>query len=139
MLDAADDAGLRIEPLDAPRRAGAPAARAEPPVTSWGDGRDLRDVERARRRRPGLDASARAELRALAAARDRADRALRELLALQSSDWAFLITPRPPATTRPSARTATRRRSTPRWRDRRAEPALRNLAPHLAAGALASP
>ena len=54
------------------------------PPTSWGAGRDLRtwDGELAWRQRS-------AELRALSAPTD--PRALRELLALQASDWAFQI------------------------------------------------
>ena len=59
-------------------------------MTSWGDGRDLRVWS-------GLGAGGlawtqrHAELRAFAGGRP-GDRALRELLALQSSDWAFLAT-----------------------------------------------
>jgi 1,4-alpha-glucan branching enzyme len=60
----------------------------DPPVTSWGDGRDLRTWSG-----PAAAGLAwlqrRAELRAFARGRP-SDRALRELLALQSSDWAFL-------------------------------------------------
>jgi 1,4-alpha-glucan branching enzyme len=59
--------------------------RHDPPVTSWGRGRDLRTWSTG-----GLAWTQRsAELAALGA--DPPDRALRELLALQSSDWAFLI------------------------------------------------
>ena len=95
-------------------RAGGGGARADdaaevapdmPPPTSWGRGRDL--APGARRALAWTQRSA--ELAALGAAPS--ERALRELLALQSSDWAFLITERPPATTRANARTPTTRRS----------------------------
>jgi 1,4-alpha-glucan branching enzyme len=59
--------------------------RPDPPVTSWGRGGDLRTWSAGQ-----LAWTQRAaELAALGAAPS--DRALRELLALQSSDWAFLI------------------------------------------------
>ena len=57
-----------------------------------------------------------AELNALAAGARPSDRALRELLALQASDWAFLATSGPPASTRASGPSATPMRSPPRWR-----------------------
>jgi 1,4-alpha-glucan branching enzyme len=75
-----DDALEQVEPADAP----------ELPTTTWGTPRDLttwegRGVEefawRARR----------AELDLLRAGRAATPRAVRELLALQSSDWAFLV------------------------------------------------
>jgi 1,4-alpha-glucan branching enzyme len=65
-------------------------APVDPPVTSWGEGRDLRTWS-------GLAAGGLAwtqrgaELRAFSGRARPSDRALRELLALQSSDWAFLI------------------------------------------------
>ncbi len=69
------------EPVDAP---------ADPPVTSWGDGRDLRTWSG-----PAVGglawAQRGAELRAFSGRARPSDRALRELLALQASDWAFLI------------------------------------------------
>ena len=83
-LTTLDDASERHAPVPAP-------ARAETSVTSWGEGRDLRTwsgpqvadlVWRART----------AELALLARPRPPSDRALRELLALQASDWAFLET-----------------------------------------------
>jgi 1,4-alpha-glucan branching enzyme len=67
------------------------------------------------------------------------ERAVRELLALQSSDWAFLVT-RDTAGRYPRERfeghLAQLRAA---LADPDAEPALRNLAPHLAAGALLEP
>jgi 1,4-alpha-glucan branching enzyme len=60
------------------------------PVTTWGSPRDLTTWEG-----PGVEDFAwrarDAELALLAAARDATPRAVRELLALQSSDWAFLV------------------------------------------------
>ncbi len=79
-LTALDDALERCEPRPA----------STPAICSWGRGRDLRtwdgpDVaELAWRARAG-------ELRVLAAGAAASPRALRELLALQSSDWAFAI------------------------------------------------
>jgi 1,4-alpha-glucan branching enzyme len=58
---------------------------ADPGTTSWGAGNDLRTWSRGEL----AWTQRRAELAALAAAPT--DGALRELLALQSSDWAFLI------------------------------------------------
>ena len=67
----------------------APAPEALP-TTSWGSPRDLSTWEG-----PGVREFAwrarRAELDLLAAGRDATPRAVRELLALQSSDWAFLV------------------------------------------------
>ncbi|MBE2319205.1 DUF1957 domain-containing protein [Solirubrobacter sp. CPCC 204708] len=74
-----------VVPVEA--RDAAPAPEAVRP-TSWGTGRDLRTWSA-----PGAEgiawAQRSAELRALGA--DAGPRALRELLALQSSDWAFQI------------------------------------------------
>jgi 1,4-alpha-glucan branching enzyme len=79
-----DDALAQVEPVDAP---------ADLPVTSWGTPRDLwtwsgpqvADLAFAARR---------AELDVIGAGRRAGTRALRELLALQSSDWAFQISRR---------------------------------------------
>jgi 1,4-alpha-glucan branching enzyme len=76
-----DDALARHEPLPAP---------AGLPVTSWGTPRDLSTWSAP----PvaGMAWSARdAELRTVAAGARADARAVRELLALQSSDWAFLV------------------------------------------------
>jgi 1,4-alpha-glucan branching enzyme len=101
------------------------------PATSWGRGRDLRtwstDLAWTQRR---------AELAALGAGPS--DRALRELLALQSSDWAFLITeqtagdyPRERARAHHAAFEAALRGD--------GDPELRNLAPELASWAFVQP
>ncbi len=120
-LTTLDDALDRVEPAPAPAELG---------VSTWGEGGDLRTwsgpavADVAWRARS-------AELRALAYARRPSDRALRELLALQSSDWAFLITrqlageyPRQRAEAHAEALAAA-------LADDRLEALLRNLAPEL--------
>ncbi|MDA0181444.1 DUF1957 domain-containing protein [Solirubrobacter phytolaccae] len=111
------------------------AAPADIPPTSWGTGRDLRTWSAPRA--GGLAwAQRRAELTALGAAAS--PRALRELLALQSSDWAFQIAndsageyPRARAEGHLSAfATALRDGS---------QDELRNLAPNLADWAFVQP
>ena len=92
VLDEADRQGLALTTLDDALERHEPVpAPPELGVTSWGEGGDLRTWSA-----PAvgdLAWSARtAELRALALGRRPGDRALRELLALQSSDWAFLAT-----------------------------------------------
>jgi 1,4-alpha-glucan branching enzyme len=77
VLELADVVPVAIDHAHEPRH--------DPPMTSWGRGRDLRTWsagELAWTQRG-------AELAALGTTPS--DRALRELLALQSSDWAFLI------------------------------------------------
>ena len=85
--------GLAIAPLDdALDRHEARAAPACLPVTSWGTPRDLTTWSAPPVGDLAWSARA-AELRAVAAARTGGTdaRAVRELLALQSSDWAFLV------------------------------------------------
>ena len=101
-------------------------------MTSWGRGRDLRTWST-----PSLAWTQRsAELAALGAAPS--ERALRELLALQSSDWAFLITeqtagdyPRERADAHHEAFLDALRAPTPE--------SLRHLAPDLAGWAFVQP
>jgi 1,4-alpha-glucan branching enzyme len=115
-----------------------PADEAAERVTTWGTPRDLSTWSGPRVADLAWAARA-AELDVLAAGAGVSDRAVRELLALQSSDWAFLA----------SAGTAG---AYPRERfeghlaalraalaDPAAEPALRNLAPRLARAALLEP
>ena len=129
------DAGLRIAPLDEllaehgrrPRR--RCRSRRGARRATWRPG--------ARPRAGGLAWRQRAaELRAVAAAPSVPDRALRELLALQSSDWAFLVT-RATAGDYPCERAAGHEAAFEAALAPPASsaPALRNLAPHLA-GAL---
>jgi 1,4-alpha-glucan branching enzyme len=139
VLAAADRAGLRIAPLDDLLGECEPAPAPALPATSWGAPRDLTTWSAPAA--GGLAWRQRAtELRAVAAAPPVPERALRELLALQSSDWAFLVThgtagdyPRERAAGHEAAFDAAL-----------AAPgeypaALRNLAPHLAPGALSAP
>ncbi len=80
-LTTLDDALERHEPVPAPPELG---------VSSWGEGCDLRTWSG-----PAVADMAwharQAELRVIAARERVSDRALRELLAVQSSDWAFLM------------------------------------------------
>jgi 1,4-alpha-glucan branching enzyme len=139
VLAAADRAGLQITPLDDLLDEAEPVPAPALPVTSWGAPRDLTTWSGpaagglAWRQRAG-------ELRALAVAPAAPERALRELLALQSSDWAFLIT-HATAGAYPRERAAgheTAFHAALAAPDVHA-PALRNLAPHLARCALAAP
>jgi len=89
VLDAAAAGGLRIQPLDELLREHEPVPAPELPVTSWGTPRDLSTWSAPPA--GGLAWRQRAaELRAVGTMPAVPDRALRELLALQSSDWAFL-------------------------------------------------
>ncbi len=139
VLAAADRAGLRIAPLDDLLEELEPAPAPALPVTSWGSPRDLSTWSGPAA--GGLAWRQRAaELRALAAAPDVPERALRELLALQSSDWAFLVT-HATAGDYPRERAAAHEAG---FDAALAAPdehpaALRNLAPQLARGALAEP
>ena len=86
--------GLRAPRASSWRRSARARSRtrpAEPPVTSWGDGRDLRTWSGPRRGGLAWTPARAPSCARSAAARGPSDRALRELLALQSSDWAFLI------------------------------------------------
>ncbi|HEY1507997.1 MAG TPA: 1,4-alpha-glucan branching protein domain-containing protein [Solirubrobacteraceae bacterium] len=124
-LTTLDDALERHEPVSA-------GPELELAATSWGEGGDLRTWSG-----PGVaDLAWRArtaELRALASGPKPGERALRELLALQSSDWAFLAAsgiagdyPRERADGHAQALALALDG------DPELEPALRNLAPELA-------
>ena len=139
VLAAAERGGLRVAPLDDLLDEVEPAPAPELPVTSWGTPRDLATWSGPAA--GGLAWRQRAaELRALAAAPDVPERALRELLALQSSDWAFLIT-HATAGDYPGERAAAHAAAfeAALTAPDALPPALRNLAPHLARGALAAP
>src|SRR5262249_37760869 len=121
VIEQADAAGVELAPPPAEAELAAPVV----PATSWGAGRDLRTWSRGElawlQRRAELTAPA-------------TERALRELLALQSSDWAFLI----------AAGTAgdyPRERFDGHLRafEQETAPELRNLAPHLARWAFVQP
>jgi 1,4-alpha-glucan branching enzyme len=120
-LTTLDDALTRHEPVAVPAELG---------VTSWGEGGDLRTWSAPRV--ADLAWRARSAELALAAAPSAGQRALRELLALQSSDWAFLAY-RDLAGPYPRERAAGHAEALERALagDPELEPALRNLAPEL--------
>ena len=135
MIDEAARQGLALTTLDdaLERHEPVPAPGADWGSRSWGEGGDLRTWSG-----PAVADLAwqlrTAELRTVAADGRPSDRALRELLALQSSDWAFL------ASRGTGRRLPARARRRPcagagsaRWpATRELEPGLRNLAPELA-------
>jgi 1,4-alpha-glucan branching enzyme len=123
VLELADVVPLAIDDAREPRH--------DPPVTSWGRGRDLRtwSGELAWTQRG-------AELAALGAGPS--DRALRELLALQSSDWAFLID-RGSAGEYPRERAEAHYQSFISALAGESSDVLRNLAPELANWAFVQP
>jgi 1,4-alpha-glucan branching enzyme len=91
VLDESARKGLELSALDASLDRHEPApAPTNLPLTSWGEGNDLRTWSGPAV--ADLAWSARtAELRYCAAADRTGPRTQRELLALQSSDWAFLV------------------------------------------------
>jgi 1,4-alpha-glucan branching enzyme len=121
-LTTLDDALHRHDPVPAP---------ADLPVSSWGEGGDLRTWSGPQVAELAWAART-AELRVAARHGRPRERALRELLALQSSDWAFLHT-RATAGDYPIQRADGHRRALERALagDARLEPALRGLAPDL--------
>jgi 1,4-alpha-glucan branching enzyme len=128
VLDEAHRQGLRLTTLDdALERHEPTSITHEAAVSSWGEGGDLRTwsgppvAELAWRART-------AELKLLAGAEPAAERALRELLALQSSDWAFLAY-RGQAGEYPRERFHAHAEALKRADE--LEPRLRNLAPDL--------
>jgi 1,4-alpha-glucan branching enzyme len=121
-LGALLETGLEILPLDSTYGADA-APAGELPVTTWGRDRTLDTWSGPRAQ--GLAWRQRAaELRVLGGTPT--VRRLRELLALQSSDWAFLVS-EGTAGPYPLERAAAHERAL----DTEHEPALRNLAPYL--------
>jgi 1,4-alpha-glucan branching enzyme len=90
VIDEAAAQGLALTTLDdALERHQTVPAPPELDVSSWGEGGDLRTWS-APRVADFVWRARTSELRAFAAADPPSDRALRELLALQSSDWAFI-------------------------------------------------
>jgi 1,4-alpha-glucan branching enzyme len=131
VIEACDRHGLALAPLEADADGGAVGRAPDaPPVTTWGEGRDLRTWSGPAA--GGLAWVARAaELRALTGGARPGPRALRELLALQASDWAFLVA-RGTAGTYPAERVAGHRVAfEAALADPAIEPALRNLAPAI--------
>ncbi len=140
VVDEASVQGLLIVPLDRALRDARPVpVPAGLDCTTWGSPRDLTTWSAP----PVADlaVSAReAELRVVAAGVSAGPRALRELLALQSSDWAFLAT-RGTAGAYPRERAAAHRAvlDTALRAPGELDPALRNLAPGLDAAPLLAP
>ncbi|MCW2952596.1 MAG: glycoside hydrolase family 57 [Conexibacter sp.] len=104
VIEEAERQGLALAPLDEAltRHAAAPVPAGGLPVTSWGTPRDLSTWDGPRVRELAWRARA-AELRTFggglrgargpgAGHREPGPRALRELLGLQASDWAFQVT-----------------------------------------------
>lgn len=133
-IDACEARGVPIVPLGDAVDDAVPLTSALP-VTSWGEPRTLATWSAPSA--GGLAWRQRAaELEVLAAGGRAGERALRELLALQSSDWAFLVS-RGTAGPYPLERADGHERALrAALADPGAEPALRNLAPRLAVPAL---
>ncbi len=129
-LAALDEALVEVDPAPAPE---------DLPVTTWGTPRDLSTwsgpavAPLAWRAREG-------ELAVVAAGPHAGPRAVRELLALQASDWAFAVA-RDRAAPYGRARSEGHRAAlaTALAGPHDADPALRNLAPHATPRALLSP
>ena len=142
VLDEAQAQGLPIAPLDdALTRHDAVPAPADLPVTSWGTPRDLSTWSAP----PVTDMAwhaRHAELRTVAAARAGAadPRAVRELLALQASDWPFLVS-RDLAEPYGRERAAGHRAALAAAlaAPGRHDPAVRSLAPQASCAALSEP
>ncbi len=92
VIDEAERQGLALARLDEGlgRYEPAPPPAGGLPVSSWGRGRDLSTWD-SPALAPLVWQARRAELQAAAASERVDERALRELLLLQSSDWAFLV------------------------------------------------
>jgi 1,4-alpha-glucan branching enzyme len=130
VLAEARRAGLEIAGLDGALAEATPVAAPDDlPATTWGtprtlwtwDGPQVADLAFAARD---------AELRVLAAGDAVGERAVRELLALQASDWAFLVT-RATSGPYPRERAAGHRAALEAaLAGELVEPAVRNLAPH---------
>jgi 1,4-alpha-glucan branching enzyme len=115
-----------------------PWPEGEDAATTWGEGHDLRTWSGPQVQALAHDARA-AELAVVAAGRGAGERAARELLALQSSDWAFLESRRL-AGAYPLERAAGHRDAVAgALSGALPEPALRHLAPGLRMGPLLEP
>jgi 1,4-alpha-glucan branching enzyme len=140
VLDAATREGLEVARLDDALADAdpAPPLGAHELVTTWGTPRDLSTWSA-----PPVSGLAwrtrAAELRVVAAGASAPDRALRELLALQSSDWAFLAARRL-AGDYPLERAAAHEAGLDAaLAAGGGDPRVRALAPHLERGALLAP
>jgi 1,4-alpha-glucan branching enzyme len=141
VLDEAAVQGLAIAPLDEALERHPPVdAPPDLPITTWGTPRDLTTWSGPRVADIAF-AVRRGELDVLAAAasgRPVGTRALRELLALQASDWAFLESGQ---TAGPYARerSAGHARELARALEAGDDGPVRGIAPHLRASALLAP
>jgi 1,4-alpha-glucan branching enzyme len=135
VLGACRRRGLPVLPLDAALEEwSAEPAPAGQPATSWGEGRDLRTWSGPAA--GGLAWRQRAaELTVLAPGARPGERALRELLALQSSDWAFLVA-HGTAGPYPAERAAGHEAALRAALAGDGEAPLRSLAPHLAGASI---
>ena len=134
VIEEAARQGLAMTALDDALERHEPApAHVDFGVTTWGEGGDLRTWSGPRVSELAWTARA-AEVRALALGRRPGERALRELLALQASDWAFLAS-RGTAGDYPLERAREHadafERALAGDDEGAADPALRNLAPEL--------
>jgi len=91
VLAEAERQGLEIVALDTALQEIEPGAPLNPPTTTWGTPRDLSTWDGPPVAELAFQARE-AELRVVAAGSAVSERAVRELLALQSSDWAFMVT-----------------------------------------------
>jgi 1,4-alpha-glucan branching enzyme len=121
------ETGLDIVPLDAAYGDGA-APAGELPISTWGRDRTLATWSAPAA--GGLAWRQRAAELRVAAVRDPPPRALRELLALQSSDWPFLVA-EDTAGPYPLERASGHERALDAALRGEGEDALRNLAPYL--------
>jgi 1,4-alpha-glucan branching enzyme len=141
VIDEADRAGLALLALDDALAQIDPAPPWPPSgrVTTWGSPRDLTTWSAPAVADLAVQARD-AELRVVAAGAAVGARAVRELLALQSSDWAFLAA-RGTAGDYPRRRAAAHRRALDEALalPEAFEPALRHLAPRLDPTPLLSP
>jgi 1,4-alpha-glucan branching enzyme len=141
VLDEATSQGLALARLDEAlgRYEPAPAPEGGHPTTTWGSPRDLHTWDGPAVADMAWQARA-LELRVVAAGERAGERALRELLALQSSDWAFMVTRRLAADYPRQRMAAHARELDSALRSIGSAPsALRNLAPALEAPALLAP
>ncbi|MEA2211620.1 MAG: 1,4-alpha-glucan branching enzyme [Solirubrobacteraceae bacterium] len=134
VIDESARQGLELVTLDAALDGAEPVpAPVALPITSWGEGGDLRTWSAPRVSELAFAARC-AELRLAAADRPVAPRAARELLALQSSDWAFLAY-RGTAGEYPRERFLAHLSAFGPALEGELEPELRGLAPDLVLGA----
>ncbi|MEA2304866.1 MAG: 1,4-alpha-glucan branching enzyme [Solirubrobacteraceae bacterium] len=141
VLEEAERQGLELVHLDdALADPGLdPAPARDLPATTWGTPRDLSTWDAPAVADLAWQARA-AELRVVAAGPRAGPRAVRELLALQSSDWAFLVS-RELAGPYPRERAAAHAAglAAALAGDPADDPALRNLAPHASPAPLLVP